>query len=136
MKSIQELKARRLIARKQKDDVASKALATLIAELEYEQEKGKVIDASVITGKIRKYMETALNNADLSVTVQDKVKFITEADFFEDLLPDMLTGADILKIMDENCVASVGEGMRILKRQYPGLYDGREASAAIKEYLG
>lgn len=133
---IQKLKALRLQARKAKNKVGSATLATLIGALEYDQEKGTVIDLSVVASKIRKYRQTALDNAELRPL---EVDYAVEAEYLEyvmdELMPNQLTGAELKEIFIKDNCANMKECMMLLKSQYAGQYDGKSASMAAKEYL-
>ena len=135
MKTIKALKARLLQARKEKDLTARAVLSTMIADLEYAQRAGTVVDASVITSKIVNGINTAKDNAKLATTKLAEFKFHDEAGFLETLLPKMLTGAEILEIFVKEKPANMKEAMGIMKQSYAGVYDGRTTSTAAKGYF-
>lgn len=134
---LQKLKAIRLEARKAKNKLGAGVLATLIGELEYEQEKGKVIDASVIVGKIKKYIATAYDNFNKRPV---EVDYGVEAEFLESVLdkhaPKLLSGAEIKEIFAKEHCTSMKDCMLLLKTNYAGKFDGREASVTAKQFLG
>ena len=130
--NIETLKAARLAARKSHNRVGAGSLATMIAEIEYEQEKGKVIDATAIVSKINKYIENAYDNAKHEPMNPDHA---LEAEFLEGLLPEMMTEEKILSVISEAGITSIGMGMGLMRKNYAGKYENSVAAKVIKGYL-
>ena len=130
--TLEELKKKRLELRKQNKSIQVKLLGTLIADLEYEAEKGKVIDASTITSKIKKYVKNA---EDMIALSENNSELKDEVQFLSSLLPSMLSDEQIINFFTEQKVTNIGQAMQALKKEYAGQYDASNASKIAKEFL-
>lgn len=130
--NIEQLKARQLVLRKSRNPL-SKVLGTLIAEFEDQLRSGETVSEADIFAKIKKYIERAKENLELSI-FQD-VHIHLEIEMLEDLLPNQLEEDTLIDLlMSENC-SNVGDFMKFLKENYVGQYDARVAAKVAREYL-
>lgn len=144
MSLLQRIKDDQLQSRKDRDKDKSSLLTTLIGEasmLGKNDGNRESTDAEVIA-IIKKFVK----NLNEVISVTDTVTVIIiaqdEIDTLEKYLPEQITGMR-LKITIQGVIVSIGAEsirdmgkiMKALKDNYDGYYDGKEASAIVKELL-
>lgn len=130
-----ELKEALLSARKEKHTLAVAVLSSLVADFEYQARQGKEVDG---TSLVRKYIANAQANSVLEADRGNDAaafKYASEVAFLENLLPKQLTDKELRKVLVESNVTSIGAGMKFLKENYAGQYDGKVASKLLWEIL-
>ena len=129
-----------LTARKERDNITSSLLVTLVSEASmpgFNDGKRTSTDAEVMAA-IKKFLK---NNAEvLAVRPQDTIAH-KEREILERYLPKQLSDDELLVVL-RSIVSSlglqsvtgkdVGNVMKLLSSQYAGQYDGAKASALIK----
>ena len=139
-----------LIARKNKDKIASNLLITLYSEASMVGKNDgnrETTDIEVLK-TIKKFIKNAketlsahiLRSDGASVSVIDNLK--QEIEILETYVPKQLTEVEltgiITALVDENNISNMkgmGVLMKSLKEKYDGLYDGKLASVIIKKLL-
>jgi uncharacterized protein YqeY len=105
-----------------------KVLTLLIRECEEIEERGLTADPVAIARKFIKSNQDTLKFGANS-TLEAEIVFL------ETLLPTQLTEDDIVSLIMEQGITSLGTAMKFLKENYAEEYDGRVAAAAIKRCL-
>lgn len=132
---LDELKEALMRARINKDKVARRVLQTLIADFDKTARTGKEVDGTAL---IRKYVGIAKENSKLETgrgNDEGALSYSAEVVFLESLLPKQLTQLELHDIVVHACPSNMGEGMKYLKAKYAGQYDGKVASAVLREFL-
>lgn len=140
MSLIDTLRADQLAARKAKNDIARSLLTTLLGE-STTAAKNKGIEQPTdddIIAIVRKFLK---GNAEVQQHLTDEVDMAvakTEEALLLAYLPKQLSAeelrASIVAAIDSGST-NVGSIMALLKANHAGLYDGKLASAIIKEEL-
>jgi uncharacterized protein YqeY len=144
-----QIKAAQLAARKAKDH-ASSVLTTLIGEAEMVgKNAGREVSEAEIVAKLKKFVDNIdetighLKEAGTSEVDEAIVKLKAERDALVAHMPKQLTVDEIKAhvrdihagLLAAGLEAKMGSIMSMLKTRFEGLYDGKVASAAIKEEL-
>lgn len=133
---IEQLKADKMTAFKNKDELKKNLLNTLIAESCREE---KIPSDIAVLATIKKF----IHNADFTLTVpsisDEQIKHLKqEISILESYLPYQMTEAEIrneLAFVLENGLNTVGLVMGWFKSQYPGQYDAKMVSRIVKSVL-
>lgn len=127
------MKQDRIQAMKDKNTTAKHYLTVFLGDIESDVKRGIDITDNYVIQKIKKTMETAKNNLDLT----QQLRFRDEYVFFEAYLPKQLDPdeleAIILDLVQQN--PDIGFVMSELKRQYAGLYNGKLASQLAQKTI-
>jgi uncharacterized protein YqeY len=149
MTLLQQLKADKLLARKQKHEMAS-FMVTLYAEalaVGKNKRNGESTDEEVISvlKRFKAGAETIIQAALMKPTKPIRLHLINQAKIeifvVEQYLPDMMTESELRLALWQyinkfpDTYSSVGSIMSELKKAYPGKYDGALASKLIRELL-
>lgn len=139
MSIIDRIKADQLSARKAKDDVARSLLTTLMSEaLMVAKNDGREAPTDdETTAVVRKFLK---GNVEVQKVAQGDALAVAvrEAELLNGYLPQQLTQDQleaILQVAMQGGLNNVGALMGYLKANHAGLYDGKAASAIIKELL-
>jgi uncharacterized protein YqeY len=141
MSLIDKVKADQLAARKARDTVAASLLTTLLGEvttLAKNAGREHPTDEEV-SATIRKFLKS---NTELQSHLIDVALLATaklEAMLLTAFLPKQMSEDELrvaVKAIVADGAANVGAVMGQLKAKHAGLYDGKTASAIIKEVLG
>jgi uncharacterized protein YqeY len=118
----------RMLALKEGNKEKRNILGVLIGELEL---KNKESTDEQVVSTVKKLIESNIIS-----------KTETENIYLECYLPTMLTEEELEKHIGYFCAQisgtpkkTMGEAMRYLKQEFPGLYDGKKASDIIKKYI-
>ena len=152
MTLMEQIRSLQLEARKARKATASALYTTLIGEAAMVGKNDgnrESTDAEVVT-VIKKFLK---NNGDAQAVLIDSmspdddftppgaVKLMDERELLEALLPSQITG-DRLRGVIESMKNEINAGpkdmgkiMGLLKQRFDGQYDGKEASALVKEVL-
>lgn len=142
-KLLEQIKADRLQARKNRDTFTATTLTTLLGEASPSGNQ-EVTDKEVmkVIEKFAKNQRSMLAH-DLSTLQRSEIN--RELQIYEKYLPKQLTAEDIHNILVTEytiCVDGEGNGnlnmgaiMRYLSSNYAGHYDGKVASKAVKEFI-
>ena len=142
---IVKIKQDQLVARKNRDQIESTLLTTLIGEAEMVGKNNgnrDPFDEEVIS-VVKKFLKGVNETIDiLSRSGQDVSQFEKEREILDSYLPTQLTKEKIIVMLDSAVVDGTlvddksfkGAAMKWLKEHYSGQYDGRVAAAAIDEF--
>jgi len=141
-----QLKKEYLDARKNKDTIKSNLLSTLIGEAQNigKNEGNREPTTDEILGVVKKFLKAA----DESIQVLEKAgrdcaKEKEEKRILESYQPKQLNENELKQAVDEivsqmpdKSVKMMGQVMNQLKEKYPNQFDGKMASAIVKQALG
>lgn len=127
-----QLKQEFLDARLKRITNKIRTLSVILGDVESEEKRsGKEVDDQFVLGKIKKMIDS--NNQCLSK--KEDPALMDENEYLNSLLPKQLTESELGDIISESNCANVGEVMKYLKTNYPGLYDGKMASEIARSVL-
>jgi uncharacterized protein YqeY len=141
---IEKIREDRLKALKSKDEKKKNLLGVLIADACKDE---KQPDNTTVVRFVRKFIENAKENLKVlekgGGTPQSKEDAQREIDILTDYLPTQLTGDSLLEairgVMAQEAIevlpSNMGKVMKAMGVQYPGGYDGKEASDMVKGIL-
>jgi len=146
---IEKIKADQLQARKQRLQVESSLLTTLIGDIEMigKNANRDVTDAEVVETikKFLKNINITLENLDKFRATANSVAIdqpLAEKKILENLLPKQLTESELVQVVDEilndmksrtSSPINMGMVMSALKLGFDGQYDGKMASNIVKK---
>ena len=142
---IVKIKHDQLVARKNRDQIKSTLLTTLIGEADMVGKNNgnrDPFDEEVIS-VVKKFLKGVNETIDiLSRSGHDASQFEKERDILDSYLPTQLTKEKLIVMLDSAVVDGTlvedksfkGAAMKWLKEHYSGQYDGRVAAAAIDEF--
>ena len=126
---IEKIRQDQLTARKARDSFKSKLLTTLLGELTM---PGKEADPIKVITKF-------IKNAKEIININNSIEAKKEIDILEKYLPvqmsDISLNMTIIGILTSLQEPKLGDVMKILKANYGGTYDNRQAVAFIKTEL-
>jgi len=134
---LKKLKKDALTARKEKNKSVASLLTTLISEVEIVGKNSQRETTEIETIKvIEKFTKNVISTIEL-VTENDTLK--EELALYSQYLPEKLSNEELTEIIN-NIITSdnktnIGAIMKQLKEMHSGTYDGKLASAIIKEAL-
>ena len=134
MSLLAEMKADHLEARKERSVAITKILVTVLGEMETVSKRtgDPITDAIVIT-KVKK---TISNNMDIiSLNVESADELVFENKFLSHYLPKQLCKDELKEILSEVLFNNIGEGMRYLKANYEGRFNGKDAKEVVLSIL-
>jgi uncharacterized protein YqeY len=141
---IEKIREDRMKALKSKDEKKKNLLGVLIADACKDE---KQPDDTTVVRFVRKFIENAKENMKAfekgSGAPQGREEARREIDILTDYLPTQLTGDSLLEairgVMARESIeaqpSNMGKVMKALGVQYPGSYDGKEASDLVKGIL-
>lgn len=140
---IQKIKAAQLEARRAKDAFKAASLTTLIGEVEAlaKNELREVRDEDVlaVTRKFIKNINETLAalQKDASGNNEKIQAFETEKQLYGQFLPQQATAEDLQKALAAAFPQrpDKGSAMKLLKAQFAGNYDGKEAAATVDAFI-
>lgn len=143
MSLLQQIKADQLQARKDRDQIKTSALTTLMADaaaVGMNDGKRESTDLEVIA-VVKKFIKTI--NEVIAVTDEETAKiYIHEREIYENYLPQQLTPNELNEIINgifetipEISLKSMGPVMKELNQQYAGRFDGKYASQLVRDKL-
>lgn len=140
---IQNIKAAQLEARRAKDALKAASLTTLIGEVEAlaKNELREVRDEDVlaVTRKFIKNINETLAALQKDASGNnDKIQaFETEKQLYGQFLPQQATAEDLQKALAAAFPQrpDKGSAMKLLKAQFAGNYDGKEAAATVDAFI-
>lgn len=140
---IERIKVAQLAARKARQTVAANLLTTLIGEAEMvgKNDGNRAPTDVEVVAVIKKFLKNARETFNFTKDADAREDLAYEIHMLEDILPTQMTG-EVLR----NAVKSIkteinagpkdmGKVMGLLKTRFDGQYDGKEASAVVKEIL-
>jgi uncharacterized protein YqeY len=142
---IEKIKHDQLVARKNRDQIESTLLTTLIGEAEMVGKNNgnrDPFDEEVIS-VVKKFLKGVNETiAILEKSGRDVSQFEKEREILDSYLPTQLTKEKIIVMLDSAVVDGTlvddksfkGAAMKWLKEHYSGQYDGRVAVEAIDEF--
>ena len=142
---IVKIKQDQLVARKNRDQIESTLLTTLIGEAEMVGKNNgnrDPFDEEVIS-VVKKFLKGVNETIDiLSRSGHDVSQFEKEREILDSYLPTQLTKEKLIVMLDSAVVDGTlvedksfkGAAMKWLKEHYSGQYDGPVAAAAIDEF--
>ena len=132
---LQNIKADRLEARKNKEASTASILTTLLGELETQFKKdGIEVSDTMVIARCKKFIEGISEN--LKFATGDKIDFYNhEIAVLEKYLPKQLLETEIVTILSELKPANVKVAMEYLKVNYAGRYNGQLASKVAKDLV-
>lgn len=143
---IDELKAKQLQARKDKNQILASVLTTLIAEAE---KIGKKNQRDPSEEEINKVAQSMIKDIEFTLdliametsakAVETRGIAVIELCALNDVLPQQLCEDEMMDIIEafvtDNKEASMGEIMKHFKEEYNGRYNGKELSSLVKRKL-
>lgn len=123
-------------AKKTKDTVKANLLSTLFSEIFTLSKSGKELTEEDELKIIRKFVKNIDETLALDIPADTRSKLGTEKEILVQFLPQQLGGEEI----EKNVKELVAEGKTIrdimlhFKEHFPGRYDGKSVSEAIKKY--
>ena len=140
MTMMTSLKADRINAMKSKDEITKNLLTALIGEATSVGKNDgdrETTDAEIVA-VVKKFIKNAEETKTLSlqngrdVTLAEK-----ELEILMKMVPVQMTETSLKAVLEDykkkNTDAKLGDGMKYLKENYAGLYDGKLASKVCKE---
>jgi len=131
-----------LEARKARDTVKAGVLTTAIAQIKaiaIDDGHRAVTDADVMK-IVKQFLKGVEEN--LALAAQGKMdasradQFKIEKEVLLSYLPQQMSAEDIKAAVKKSGAANIGDAMKYLKANHDGQYDGKLASALIKEVIG
>lgn len=132
MSIVQGMKARLDIAIRNQEKAVRTSLRTVLGEVQTRalRQQCDVNDAVAI--KVLK--DTISGNRD-SLKYRHNPGLEQENELLASFLPDMMTDADIERVLLDAGVSSMPEAMKYLSANHPGMFDGKSAKAiALKHF--
>ncbi|MDH4199810.1 MAG: GatB/YqeY domain-containing protein [Spirochaetia bacterium] len=141
-----KLKKENLEARKAKNTVKSNLLGTVIGEAQTIGKNAGNRDPNdeEVMGVVKKFIKSldeaaaALEKAGRDFSKEKEERSILEAYLPAQLNEEQLkkTVAEIVQTLSDKSPRMMGQVMSILKEKYPNQFDGKMASAVVKQALG
>jgi uncharacterized protein YqeY len=139
---INKIKEDLLTARKNKSTIKVSLLSTLVGEsvMVGKNSGNRETNDSEALGVIRKFLKNAEETLQrLNSIGRDTTDIKEEITVLKQYLPQQLETDDLIKIIltmkQENQLINMGQVMKLLKEQYNGLYDAKNASNIVKSVL-
>lgn len=139
---VEKLSKDTLEARKNKDADRAGLLTTVLSQVKtmaIDDGHRDPTDQDVLK-VVRQFLKGVNENLELAaqgkLSAEEKGKCEFEKGILEGYLPKQLTADEIKKIVKASGAKNMGEAMKFLKEKHDGQYDGKMASAAVKEALG
>lgn len=142
-----KIKAAQLTVRKARDAASTAALTTLIGETEMiaKNEGRELTDIDVIR-KVKKFIDGAEETAKLlagkAESAARHAAVVAEKALYESFLPEQYTGtrlqslvATAIDLVGATTLRDMGKVNKHLADNYPGMYNGGEASSLVKAIL-
>lgn len=126
--NIEQLRTLHLVARKTRDEIAKRALSTIISDYETQVINGKSPDLLAMIKK-------SIANLEFNMQHSDNPELVKERDYLQELLPKQLSKEQIIQLTTTGDFPNIGAFMKFLKTNFNGQYDGKLASQVAKEYL-
>ena len=134
-----QIKNEQILARKQKAQVATALLTTLLGEAQIQaKNKGvEVLGDQDVVSLVKKFLKGNQEFLDSpNLDEHKRVDLITEKEILTRYLPLQLSDVqirDTIREMFRNGVNKKGDVMKGLKERYNGMYDGKRASELFSE---
>lgn len=126
--NIEQLRTLHLVARKTRDEIAKRALSTIISDYETQVINGKSPDLLAMVKK-------SISNLEFNMQHSESKDIVKERDYLASLLPKQLSEDQLRDLLETNDFPNIGAFMKFLKTNFNGQYDGKLASNLAKEIL-
>lgn len=126
--NIDQLKTLHLVARKTRNEVAKRALSTIISDYETQVINGKSPDLLAMVKK-------SVANLEFNMKHSNDPEIVKERDYLQELLPKQLSKEQLIELTTTGDFPNIGAFMKFLKTNFNGQYDGKLASQVAKEHL-
>lgn len=132
MMLINEIKKDQLAARKLGLKLEALLLTTLMGEIEtLAKRDGSLVSDELVQAVVQKFLKS--NRETLEVSFGNTADLLTEQNILNRYLPSQLT-IEQLHIVLEG-VTNIGQGMKLLRTEYPNRYDGATARQVIEDMI-
>ncbi len=136
---LEKLKKDSLQARKEKDEIKSSLLSTVLSQVKtmaIDDGHREPTDQDVVQ-VVKKFLKSVEENIELAkkgkLSDEAMKKILKEKEILLEYLPKQLSESDLREIIKNSGTKNVGEAMKFLKEKYPDQYDGKIASQIAKE---
>ena len=122
-----------MLALKERASIKLKILTTLLGEVETKSKRaGEMMSDAMVIQTCKKFI--ASNKEVIKLKGGDDV-CETENTILSSFLPSQLSEDEMRNIIATCGAIDIGEAMKYLKTNYAGQYDGKRASAIVREIL-
>lgn len=126
---IEEVKALQLEARKNRQTKEASLYGLILGEYETKKKRGEAVDVVAV---VKKMIKSNLDTARMSGPTDELEE---ELHLLNCLLPKQLTRDEVVDIVEDMKLESIGQIMAALNKEYSSLIDNRMASEVAKEYI-
>jgi len=134
----EQIKADRLRARKDRDEVTTGTLTYIMGQIEL-QEKSPNAPKDVPVAVIKSHIKSVKENVEAIGKESDHAKAaFAEIELLQKYLPEQITAEDIRKFCTGMCgggVRNKGEILKAIKNTYGAAVDMKEASQIVAEFV-